>query len=132
VEDKIIEELENARESICFATFTFTSDPIEKALISKLDDGIEIKGIYDERGIGSQYCSYQNLKDEGILVTKDRNQYTMHNKVFIIDGETVITGSFNPTKHANIANDENILIIHDSEVANIYNDEFSSLWNKWY
>ena len=36
----------------------------------------------------------------------------MHHKVFIIDEEIVITGSFNPSKNADTRNDENILIIN--------------------
>jgi phosphatidylserine/phosphatidylglycerophosphate/cardiolipin synthase-like enzyme len=100
VEDEIIEELLEADESICFATFIFTSDPIEEVLISKWNESIQIKGIYETRQ-KSRWCSYQPLHDEGIPVIWDKNPYTMHHKIFIIDESTLITGSFNPTKHAN-------------------------------
>ena len=55
----------------------------------------------------------------------------MHHKVFIIDNETVITGSYNPTKHANEKNDENILVIHGREIAGEYVQEFLDLWGEW-
>jgi len=55
----------------------------------------------------------------------------MHHKVFIIDNEIVITGSYNPTKHANKANDENILIINDGNLAKMYEKEFNSLFYEW-
>ena len=38
----------------------------------------------------------------------------------VIDGETVITGSFNFTKAAEENNAENLLIIHDKKLAEWY------------
>jgi phosphatidylserine/phosphatidylglycerophosphate/cardiolipin synthase-like enzyme len=38
----------------------------------------------------------------------------------IIDGETVITGSFNFTKAAEENNDENLLVIRDKKLAERY------------
>jgi phosphatidylserine/phosphatidylglycerophosphate/cardiolipin synthase-like enzyme len=43
-----------------------------------------------------------------------------HNKVMIIDGETVITGSFNFTKAAEENNAENLLVIRDKKLAERY------------
>jgi hypothetical protein len=43
-----------------------------------------------------------------------------HNKVMIIDGKTVITGSFNFTKAAEEKNAENVLITHDAALAQRY------------
>jgi len=51
----------------------------------------------------------------------------MHHKVWIIDGKTVITGSFNPTKAGNEKNDENLVIIHDKEIAGQYLEEFKRI-----
>ena len=43
-----------------------------------------------------------------------------HHLVIIIDGETVITGSFNFTKAAEESNAENLLEIHDKKLAERY------------
>ena len=43
-----------------------------------------------------------------------------HNKVMILDGQTVITGSFNFTKSAEEGNAENLLIIHSQDLARKY------------
>lgn len=51
----------------------------------------------------------------------------MHHKVFIIDGKTVVTGSFNPTAGGNTRNDENILIIEDEEIAELFLEEFDKV-----
>ena len=42
----------------------------------------------------------------------------------IIDGETVITGSFNFTKAAEENNAENLLVIHDKKLAARYTENW--------
>lgn len=43
-----------------------------------------------------------------------------HNKVMVIDGEIVITGSFNFTKAAKENNAENLPVIHDKKLVERY------------
>ena len=43
-----------------------------------------------------------------------------HNKVMIIDGESVIMGSFNFTKAAEESNAENLLVIRERKLAERY------------
>ena len=54
----------------------------------------------------------------------------MHHKVFIIDQETVITGSFNPTNAGDSKNDENILIIKDKGIAKQFKEEFDKVYTE--
>jgi phosphatidylserine/phosphatidylglycerophosphate/cardiolipin synthase-like enzyme len=46
----------------------------------------------------------------------DTQHAITHNKVMIIDGETVNTGSFNFTRAAEENNAENLLVIHDRKL----------------
>jgi phosphatidylserine/phosphatidylglycerophosphate/cardiolipin synthase-like enzyme len=50
----------------------------------------------------------------------DARHAIAHNNVMIIDGETVITGSFNFTRAAEESTAENLLIIKSRELARIY------------
>jgi len=124
-QDQIITEILQAKQSIYFMTFSFTSEEIADALLLK--PNIEIKGIFEKRGANGKYSQYPRLKDFGLDVITDNNPYTMHHKVFIIDKETVITGSMNPTKSGNTRNDENIVIIHDLEIAKEFLEEFERI-----
>ena len=64
-----------------------------------------------------------------LAVETDGNKYTMHRKVIIIDDTTVITGSFNFTKTADEANDDNVLIINNAPaVASQYLQEFARIY----
>lgn len=47
-----------------------------------------------------------------------------HNKVMVIDDETVITGSLNFSKQAEERNAENLLVIRDRKLAEIYTKNF--------
>jgi len=131
VEDQIIDEIESAEEAIYFATFTFTSQNVADALIAEHDEGVVVNGIYESFQVG-RYSTYDLLLENGIEVTKDKNPAVMHNKFFVIDNRTVITGSYNPTKHANEGNDENVLIIHSKAIAETFAAEFKKLWREWY
>ena len=43
-----------------------------------------------------------------------------HNKIIVIDGAVVVTGSFNFTRAAESNNAENLLVIHDAHLAERY------------
>jgi phosphatidylserine/phosphatidylglycerophosphate/cardiolipin synthase-like enzyme len=47
-----------------------------------------------------------------------------HNKIMVIDGQVVITRSFNFTKFAEEINAENLLVIRSPELANKYADNW--------
>ena len=57
-------------------------------------------------------------------VTVDAAHAIAHNKVMIIDGVIVVTGSFNFTKAAEEKNAENLLIIRDPGLAKLYMDNW--------
>ncbi len=123
-----IENLVNgANKSIYFMAYSFTHKGISNSLIIKKSGGLEIRGVIDSSNINVSV--YGVLKNNDVEVKSDNSKNLMHNKVFIIDGETVVTGSFNPTKSGNERNDENILIIHNPEVAEKFLQEFWKIYN---
>ncbi|NQV08508.1 hypothetical protein HQ529_01500 [Candidatus Woesearchaeota archaeon] len=124
---EIIEEIRAAKSSIYFMMFSFTHPEIANELVLKHYEGIEVKGVMESRQI-SKYSRFDLFKFQGINVKKDNNKHNMHHKVFIIDNETVITGSFNPTKNGDYKNDENIIIINDKNIAKLFLEEFRELW----
>ena len=123
---QIIEEIDKAEKSIYFMTFSFTHERIADAIL--FNKKAEIKGLFEKLSGTSKYSQYNRLKDFGLDVKVDKNPKNMHHKVFIIDNITVITGSFNPSLNAENRNDENILIIHDKDIAKRYIEEFQRLF----
>jgi len=125
----VAEEIKKAENNIYFMTFSFTNNRIATAIILKHYQGLDIKGVFEARQV-SKYSKFNLLEYQGIDVKKDNNKANMHHKVFIIDNRTVITGSFNPTEGADTRNDENILIIHDKAIANLFLQEFERIYGQ--
>lgn len=124
---QVVEAIGQSKKSVYFMTFSFTSREIANALLLAKERGVELKGVMETSQI-SQYSMYELLKFQGTDVLKDKNKKNMHHKVFIIDNETVITGSFNPTEGGDKRNDENILIIKDKALAEKFLNEFSVVY----
>ncbi|MBT3835706.1 DUF1669 domain-containing protein [Candidatus Woesearchaeota archaeon] len=122
----IKEELQKAETSIHFMTFSFTHEGIANAMLLKHLDNVSVEGVMEARQV-SKYSQFMRLDTAGIDVVKDSNKNNMHHKVFIIDGKTVVTGSFNPSKNGDSRNDENILIIRDETIASRYLAEYERL-----
>jgi len=129
-EKSVLEELEAARESIHFLTFSFTSDPIGNLLVQKHKQGVDVQGVFEKRQ-QNKYSEHHRFEEAGVPYLWDNNPQTMHHKVFLIDAHTknatIITGSYNPSKNGNERNDENILIIHDEVFAQEFLAEFERI-----
>src|SRR5690606_32614973 len=122
--DVLLTELENAQSSIRFMVFSFTRDDLGLALLSRASVGVDIQGVFETTGSQTEFSEMPRLFCAGLDVRRDGNNGILHHKVFIIDEATVITGSFNFSNNAVDSNDENVLIIRDTDIAALYIDEF--------
>jgi phosphatidylserine/phosphatidylglycerophosphate/cardiolipin synthase-like enzyme len=116
----IIEQLDNAKTEILIQAYSFTSAPIAKALVNAHKRGIKVEAILDKSNVTGSYSSATFLLNSGIPTYIDYKHAIAHNKIIIIDKETVITGSFNFTRAAEEKNAENLLIIKSKELAKTY------------
>ena len=87
--------------------------------------GVDVRVILDKSQRTEKYSSADFLHNMGIPVVIDARHAIAHNKVMVIDGETVITGSFNFTKAAEEHNAENMLVIRDRAIA----EKYASNWD---
>jgi phosphatidylserine/phosphatidylglycerophosphate/cardiolipin synthase-like enzyme len=118
--EAIIRELNKAKMTILVQAYSFTSAPIAKALLNAHKRGVKVEVILDKSQRTQKYSSATFLYNAGIPTKIDAQHAIAHNKVMIIDGETVITGSFNFTKAAEENNAENLLVIRDKKLAERY------------
>ncbi len=128
IEKKIINCLQAAKKSIDFLAFSFTSNKIGEKVIEKYKEGLAVRGIFEKIGSNTIHSEYTKMVLEKIPVRLDKNRHRMHHKVIVIDGMTVIMGSYNYSKSADKQNDENILIINNREIAAEYLKEFERLY----
>ncbi|MBD3259808.1 hypothetical protein GF371_04240 [Candidatus Woesearchaeota archaeon] len=133
--EKVYSILLSAEKSIKFMTFSFTRKDYKDLLIEK-SRKIPVSGIFEKTRINQQYNIFKDLNrskaenpDLRLNLKLDENKYNFHHKVFIIDEEIVVTGSFNPSKSADLYNDENLVIITDPVIVGRYNEEFNNLFS---
>lgn len=113
-------ELKNAKKSIHFLTYRFTDKEIINMLSEKTKT-ISVEGITDNKE------DAQQIQNAGIPVKEWKGTAILHHKLFIIDGEIVITGSYNPTKNGDENNNENIAIVKDLNIAEKYEKEYERI-----
>jgi len=124
VEAHLLRTLASARSSVRFMAFVFTSAPLADALIDLAGRGVTVQGVIESRSLGEPASQHERLRAGGVHVFQDGNPYVMHHKVMIVDDQVVVMGSYNFTASANEQNDENLLIIHDPQVAAAFLAEF--------
>ncbi len=128
VRGAIIAQIQAAKTEVDFMAFSFTDDEIGRALIEAAQRGVKVRGVFESRGADTEYSEYNLLKKAGLDVVLDGNPRVMHHKVFVIDGQVTITGSYNFTANAAEDNDENLLIIENAGLAQSYQQEFERVY----
>jgi phosphatidylserine/phosphatidylglycerophosphate/cardiolipin synthase-like enzyme len=124
--DAIVKTLDQAKSSVLIQAYSFTSAPIAKAVVDAHKRGVHTEVILDKSQRTEKYSSADFIAHAGIKVLIDDKHKIAHNKIMVIDSNTVITGSFNFTKAAEEGNAENLLIIQCKDLAAKYTDN----WNK--
>jgi len=120
----IVEALDKAKTSVRVQAYSFTSAPIAEALKKAHKRGVDVQVILDKPQPKQPYTSATFLINAKIPVFLDSKHAIAHNKIMIIDGNTVITGSFNFSKAAEEKNAENLLVIESKELAQVYTENW--------
>jgi len=122
--EAIVNQIDNAKSEILVQAYSFTSAPIAKALVNAHKRGVHVEIILDKSNKSKKYSAGDFTAHMGVTTYIDSKHSIAHNKIIIIDKETVITGSFNFTKAAEEKNAENLLIIRNKKLAEIYIDNW--------
>jgi len=92
--------------------------------VVEFHEGFKASGPPEREYSGSRLsilaCGADSLAHAGIPTKIDAKHAIAQNKVMVIDGEVVITGSFNFTKAAKESNAENLPVIRDKGLAARY------------
>ncbi len=123
--EAVVKEIDAAENSVLVQAYSFTSAPIAEALVDAHKRGVHVGVILDSSQRTEKYSSADFVQHAGIPTYIDAEHAIAHNKVMVIDGQTVITGSFNFTSSAENRNAENLLVIRSPELAATY----TANWN---
>ena len=120
--------IKNAQRYVYVPIFYLTHKGLAYELISAKNRGVEVKIILDATAAGNKYSAHRLLQKEGIQVKVENFGGKMHTKSIIVDDEYIVSGSMNFTKAGNVKNDENTIIVKNTNLAREYRDYFLALW----
>jgi len=124
-----LEELvRQAQDSIDMLAYNFTLNGLRDALVDAQQRGVRVRAVFDESQADAAGGEYAALRKAGMEVRLDGNDGLMHEKVIVVDGQSVALGSYNFTRSADENNDENLLIVHDAGIAQAYLAEFERIF----
>lgn len=126
--DRLVDLIDGAQESIYFLAFSFTSDELARAIVAARRRGVDVAGVMDEGQITNDGGEFSFFRSNDVPVRIDTPGSNLHDKVLIIDGQIVVTGSYNFSANAEERNDENTLVIYSEELAQQYLTHFQSMW----
>ncbi|MBS1517580.1 MAG: T9SS type A sorting domain-containing protein [Bacteroidetes bacterium] len=135
---------DNTNKSIFFCAFAFTRFQIANKMKTQFNPPSKmVRGVFDD-GNGTDPSSvYPEMKGIGgnfpwnppAPVYLDNQPGLLHSKYILIDCDLpssdpiVETGSYNYSTAATTGNDENMLLIHDSLIANQYLQDFAKRYS---
>jgi phosphatidylserine/phosphatidylglycerophosphate/cardiolipin synthase-like enzyme len=123
--------LQEAKDSIFFLAYSFTANDLGGAIRQRAKDGLTVAGVMENDQVNTNMgTEYDPFKQAGLDVRRDGNAGLMHHKVIIIDRTIVITGSYNFSASAETRNDENVVVIHNVDVAAQYLKEFQKVYDQ--
>lgn len=120
----------SAKSAADVCVFTITDDRIRDAMLDAHRRGIKIRVISDDEKSEDRGSDIEAFIAAGIEVITDRTEAHMHHKFAIFDGKLLLTGSYNWTRSAAMANQENIALTEDTKLIREFQREFDNLWKK--
>jgi phosphatidylserine/phosphatidylglycerophosphate/cardiolipin synthase-like enzyme len=114
---RIVAVLDRARTTLLVQQYELTSPDLTQAVLAAHRRGVVVRVLLDKSQRWSRYSGADALANGGVPVAIDDFRGIAHNKVAVVDDETVIGGSFNWSRSAATRNVENVTIIRDRAIA---------------
>ena len=126
----ILSLIKNAKNYIYIPAFVITEKRMTSELIKARQRGVDVRVIADALNASTKHSKHNELRRNRILVKAENYAGKMHSKTMIIDDEYLIIGSMNFSNSGENRNDENMIILKDSNAAKFYKTFFLYQWNK--
>lgn len=128
IQAELQRKLARAQVSISVAVAWFTDEQIFETLLERIAAGVTVVVVIrnDVVNLHARALTWQRLLDAGGTLYFTPEQPALHHKFCVVDGQLVLTGSYNWTYGAR-RNRENLLTIEQPEVVNAFLNTFREL-----
>jgi mitochondrial cardiolipin hydrolase len=122
--------LAGAGRTADICVFTITDDRLSDAILDAHRRAVAIRIITDDAKAEDLGSDVGRFERSGIPTRVDRSPFHMHHKFAILDGETLLTGSYNWTRGAARDNEENLIVTANPRFLAPFQGTFDRLWAK--
>ncbi|MCD8339990.1 MAG: phospholipase D family protein, partial [Burkholderiales bacterium] len=123
--DKIISEINQAKQEVKVLAYLLTDKEIAEALAKAHERGVDVQVILDKKMKVDKGSKALPLAESGVPVYIDSEHSTAHNKIIIIDQNKVLSGSYNYVPKAETKNTENLIVLVSEPLNKQYKAEFA-------
>ena len=126
VDGPLVDAIDAARLSIDAAAYSLTLNSVRFALINAHNRGVTVRVVMESENMDRS--DPQALIEAGIPIVGDNSAGLMHDKFMVIDRSEVWLGSMNFTDSGAYEDNNNLIRIHSTEVAEDYSVEFKEMF----
>ena len=127
-EAKFVSFVDSARQTLDVEIYQFSYSGLKDALARAAGRGVRVRIILEQR-VDSNYETAKFLAGKGVQVKWATKEYAnTHSKFAVADGEKVLAGSVNWSRHAMFLNREAALAVEDAAVAAEFARIFEMDW----
>lgn len=128
----ILKSIREAKHSIQILAYSFQARDIMQALVDAGKRGVKVRVVVDKKRnlAASSQKAMRFVAANGVELRTNDRFHIHHDKTIIVDGETVVTGSFNFAVSAETANSENVVVLRGMpDLAKQYLAHWQSRWD---
>jgi len=134
VAEEIERRLQSAAASVDAALYRLNNPRLAQALAEASRRGVRVRLVldrtkYSETAVTREFLACHQLSFR-LLSGRQDTESKMHLKFAILDGGTVLTGSYNWTVESEEQNFEDLVILEAADQTAAYRREFEALWNE--
>jgi phosphatidylserine/phosphatidylglycerophosphate/cardiolipin synthase-like enzyme len=109
--DAVVQALQKARKDILILARSLASGPIVKAILDAKLRGVRVEVVLDRGCENDPTSDLHVLAGQGLVPFLDTRFPSCHDNLILVDGRTVITGSFDFTRQAEEENSDTLLVV---------------------
>lgn len=134
-EARCLELLEQAQATVDVAQYNIRNERFFQKLDELRARGVRVRIVVDAKNAENPWNTLDDaFEAAGFELRRYRNTAStyaiMHHKFTVIDGQVVLSGSYNWNGTAQLVNDENMVVLRDPALAAAYEQEFAELWGE--
>jgi phosphatidylserine/phosphatidylglycerophosphate/cardiolipin synthase-like enzyme len=132
LDEHLVGFIDTAQRSVDIAIYDFDLPNVAQALARANARGARVRMVTDSDTLESSNAAvkgaFKTVTQAGIPIVDDKRRAIMHHKFVVVDGQVVLTGSWNFTTGDTYRLNNNAVIIHSPPVAQNFSAEFEKMF----